>query len=133
MLSADRNVPRTESIHFSDPVAAATVIFSGALVALDASGNAVPATATVTQRTRGVAQTRADNTTGAAGAIRVEVRTGTYRFDNSAAADLITVAEIGAVCYVVDDETVAKTDATGTRPVAGTIRNVDADGVWVEI
>jgi hypothetical protein len=133
MLSADRNTPRTDSTSFSDLVAAATVIYSGALVALDVSGNAVPASATVAQRTRGVAQTRADNSAGAAGDIRVNVRTGTYRLDNSAAADLITVADIGAVCYVVDDETVAKTDAAGTRPVAGTIRNVDADGVWVEI
>lgn len=132
-LTADRDVPRTESRRFSDPVAAATTLYAGALAALDASGNAVPATATIAQRTRGVVQVRADNSAGAAGDIRAEIWRGTYRLGNSAGADLITVADIGAACYVVDDETVAKTDAAGTRPVAGTIRNVDADGVWVEI
>lgn len=132
-LTADRNVPRTDSVNFSDPVAAGATLWAGALAALDASGNAVAASATVTQRTRGVVQVRADNSAGAAGDIRAEIRRGTYRVDNSAAGDLITVADIGNVCYVVNDETVAKTDAVGTRPVAGTIRNVDADGVWVEI
>jgi hypothetical protein len=132
-LTADRAVPQTESRRFSDPVAAATILYAGALAALDASGNAVPASATVAQRTRGVVQLRADNSAGAAGDIRAEIWRGTYRLDNSAAADLITVADIGNPCYVVDDETVAKTDGTGTRPVAGVIRNVDSDGVWVEI
>ena len=52
---------------------------------------------------------------------------------NSAAGDAITRAEIGDVCYIVDDETVAKTNGTSTRSAAGTIRDVDAQGVWVEI
>lgn len=133
MLTQDRNVPRTDGVLFADPAAAATTIYAGALVALNASGQAVPASATVAQRTRGVAQAQVNNSAGAAGALLVPIRRGVYRFDNSAAGDLITVADIGAVCYVVDDETVAKTDAVGTRPVAGTIRIVDADGVWVEV
>jgi hypothetical protein len=32
----------------------------------------------------------------------------------------------------VDDQTVAKTDGSTTRSVAGIVRGVDTDGVWVE-
>ncbi|MCY1460857.1 hypothetical protein D9M71_784510 [compost metagenome] len=56
-----------------------------------------------------------------------------FAFANSAAGDEITRADIGATAYIVDDQTVAKTDGTSTRSVAGTIRDVDSDGVWVEI
>ena len=53
-------------------------------------------------------------------------------FANSAAADAITLADIGADCYIVDDQTVAKTSATNTRSVAGKVFDVDAEGVWVD-
>ena len=57
---------------------------------------------------------------------------GVFPFKNSAAADEITNAEIGSDCYIVDDETVAKTDGTGTRSVAGKVFLVDDYGVWVD-
>lgn len=132
-LTKDRDTSRRDATHHSDPVAAATRIYAGALVALNAAGDAVPATATVSQRTRGVAQGQADNSGGIAGAIRVATRRGVFQFKNSAAGDLIVRGDIGNDCFVVDDETVAKTSATNTRPVAGKIRDVDAGGVWVEI
>jgi hypothetical protein len=34
--------------------------------------------------------------------------------------------------FIVDDETVAKTNGSSTRSVAGICRGVDAQGVWVE-
>ena len=43
----------------------------------------------------------------------------------------ITAADIDASAYIVDDETVAKTDGGGTRSIAGTIKQVDAAGVWI--
>lgn len=63
----------------------------------------------------------------------VEVEYGTYLLGNSAGADAITVAHLGRTCFVVDDETVALTSSGGTRPVAGIVREVGSDGVWVEI
>ena len=42
-------------------------------------------------------------------------------------------ADVGADCYIVDDQTVAKTNGTNTRSVAGKIIAVDADGVWVKL
>jgi len=39
---------------------------------------------------------------------------------------------LGKTCYIVDDETVAKTNGTNTRSAAGTVVGVESDGVWVQ-
>ena len=102
------------------------------MVQTDVTGHAVPASATVANVTLGRADATADNTGGANAAINAKVRRGVFRYGNSASTDLITRAEIGKPCYVVDDQTVAKTSSSATRPVAGTVFDVDALGVWVE-
>lgn len=131
-LTADRDTPERAGVDFSFPVAAATKIYAGALVALNAAGDAVPGATATTLTAVGRADEQVDNT-GAAGDKVVAVRKGVFRFGNSAAGDAITKAEIGDSAYIVDDETVAGTDGAGTRSVAGKIVDVDADGVWVEI
>lgn len=131
-LTKDRDTKRRDGVQFSHPVAASAVIYAGALVALDAAGNAVPGATATTLKAVGVAQAQVNNSGGAAGALRVEVRRGVYLFTNSAAADEITRAEIGGTAYIVDDATVAKTNGTSTRSIAGVIRDVDAVGVWIE-
>lgn len=120
---------------FSDPMAADAVIYQGALVVLNAAGNAIPGTTIAggAAVTRGVAVAGKSNTGGAIGAERIETRRGCFRFKNSASTDAITKAEIGDQVFVVDDETVAKTSNTNARIVAGICRDVDAAGVWVEI
>lgn len=132
-LAKDRNTLRRDGVQFSDPLAADTKIFAGALVCLDASGNAVPGATSTTLKARGVAQEQVDNTGGSAGDLTIESRRGVFQFANSASTDQITRADIGSDCYIVDDQTVAKTSATNTRSVAGAIRDVDSNGVWVEI
>jgi len=132
-LTQDRDTLRRDGVQFNDPVAGSTRIFAGSLVCLDAAGNAVPGSSSATLKARGVAQEQVDNRDGAAGALRIETRRGVFQFANSASADEITRADIGAECFIVDDQTVARTSATDTRPVAGIIRDVDAGGVWVEI
>jgi predicted RecA/RadA family phage recombinase len=64
--------------------------------------------------------------------VSVKTRRGVFRFANSAAGDAIGRTEIGKTVYVVDDQTVAKTDNSGARPAAGKCFDVDANGVWVE-
>lgn len=132
-LTAPRPTPRREGNRFSRAVAADTVIYQGALVALTAAGLATPGAVATTLTADGMAVQTADNTDGAAGAIAVEVEKGVFQFGNSAAADAITAAEIGDAAYIVDDQTVAKTSGTSTRSIAGTIVDVDAQGVWVRI
>lgn len=132
-LAADRNTPARDAKDFEFPVAASTKIFAGALVALNASGYATKGAVATTLKAVGVAQALADNSAGANAAINVKVRRGCFRFGNSTSTDLIALTEVGADCYIVDDQTVAKTNGSSTRSVAGKVRDVDADGVWVEI
>ena len=47
--------------------------------------------------------------------------------------DAITAAQIGSACYIVDDQTVAKTSDNGSRSRAGQVIDVDAQGVWVQV
>lgn len=130
-LAKDRNTPRREGSTISIGVAAAKKIYAGALVALDASGYATPGAVATTLKGLGRAEEMADNTTGANGAKVVSVAKGVFRFANHG-TDTVTAAHIGSSCYIVDDETVASTNGTGTRSVAGTVFDVDADGVWVK-
>lgn len=132
-LTKDRNTKRRTGEGFNDPLAATTKIYAGALVCLNAAGYAVPGSTATTLKVRGVAQEQVDNSAGIAGDLSVETRRGVFPFDNSAAADAISRAEIGSTAYIVDDHTVAKTNGGSTRSVAGTIRDLDADGVWIEI
>lgn len=130
-LTKGRKTSRIEAETFVGPVAAATTIFTGAILMRDASGNLVEGQTATGLTGVGVAYEDVDNSAGAAGDLTVTFRNGTFRFDNSAAADEITAADIGGIAYAVDDQTVAKTSATNTRSAAGTIVKVDAQGVWV--
>lgn len=132
-LTQDRLIKRRDAHQFSDPVAANTTIFTGALVVLDAAGNAAPASAATNLTARGVCTERADNTGGAAGDVSVDVRAGCYNFKNSSGADEIDRSNIGGVAWIVDDETVAATDGGASRSPAGRIEDVNADGVWVDV
>ena len=52
-LTADRNTPqRLNRLRNSDPVEASTLIYVGSMVALNASGNAIPAAATAANISR---------------------------------------------------------------------------------
>lgn len=131
-LAKDRNTPKRTGDCVSLPVAAATLIYQGAIICIGAAGLGVPGHAAADLKTVGVARSRADNRQGADGAIAVEAEKGWFRFDNSAGADAIAAADIGSTAYVADDHTVAKTSGGATRPTAGTIKDVDALGVWVD-
>lgn len=132
-LTEGRTTPKRDGKTYSRPVAGTKTIFAGALVCLNATGFATPGAVATTLVADGLALTTVDNAAGADGAVSVEVEKGTFRFANSAAGDAITKAEIGDDCYIVDDQTVAKTTGGATRSVAGKIVDVDALGVWVKI
>ncbi|TVR08010.1 MAG: hypothetical protein EA385_11115 [Salinarimonadaceae bacterium] len=136
-LTNDRNTRRRAGDLYSDPVAAATIIYAGALVCLNAAGNAVPGATATGLKARGVATARVDNSDGSAGDAVVESEAGVFRFANSTAGDAIARADIGADAWIVDDQTVAKTGApvesVATRSIAGKIMDVDNVGVWVRI
>lgn len=130
-LSADRDTARRNGDQFSYPVEAATTIFKGSMVALNAAGNLVPFGVATTLKFCGRADQHIANP-GAAGDQVCEVRQGEFLWDNSTSGDAITKAAIGTNCYGVDDHTVALTSASSTRSVAGVIVDVIAEGVWVK-
>lgn len=130
-LVADRNTPMKDGKLIAVPVAANVKIFAGSLVAASATGLATPGATATTLTYLGRAEEQIDNTGGAASAKSVLVRRNeSFKFANLA-ADLVTQASLGKVCYIVDDQTVALTSAAATRSVAGVVIGVEADGVWI--
>lgn len=129
-ISEGRNTKRRDARQVSLLVNTAAVIYAGTLVTvLTASGNAVAAgTASA-----GVAVGVAEETVTGDGVKRVTVTRGCFQFANSASTDLIGAGDIGNTCYLVDNQTVAKTDNSAARKAAGKIIDVDAGGVWVEV
>jgi predicted RecA/RadA family phage recombinase len=110
-------------------LAASQTIFAGAILMRNASGHLTEgATATGSY---GVGRAEEAVTSTTAGVTLQRFREGVFCFANSAAGDLIATADIGTVCYIVDDQTVAKTSGTNTRSPAGIVEDVDATGVWV--
>lgn len=132
-LTKDRNTPRFEGDVFSGPVAAAALIYAGALVARNAAGDLVPGSTATGLVGVGRAEERIDNSDGSAGDLSVRYRPGLYRFANSAGADELTKADIGKACWIVDDQTVARTSNSSARSRAGIVHGVDALGVWVDL
>ena len=131
-LAADRNTARRDGDRFSYPVAASVTCYAGGLATLDASGNATPGAAATTLTAVGIFRETVTNGSTAA-AVNVEIEPGIFRFGNSASTDAIAKAQIGDTCYIVDDQTVAKTDGSSARSAAGKIVDVDSVGVWVKI
>lgn len=129
-LAKDRDTPYRSGELFDLPVKGATLIYGGAVVVL-AAGLAEGGLTALSLKVAGVAEDRADNSAGADSDITVKVRRGVFRLANSASGDLIALSDVGSICYLVDDETVAKTSGGSTRSRAGLIVDVDAQGVWV--
>ena len=132
-LTAGRNTSEVLGEIYKLQMAAAAKIFAGALVALNATGFATKGAVATTLTAFGRAESTVDNTAGADGALSVDVRTGIFVWANSTAGDLITIADIGNDCFILDDQTVAKTDGTAARSRAGKIVFVDASGVYVQM
>lgn len=124
------------------PVNGGATLEAGKLAALDAQGNLVTPTETVGLIVAGRVEGKGggisagmdvDNSAGLDGAETADVRPGVYLCNNSAAADEITAAEVGDPCYIIDGETVAKTDGVGTRSVAGIVVGFEGTKVAVAV
>lgn len=128
-LSENRSTKQMATGDRSGLLGANQTIYAGALLMRNVSGHLIKgATAT---GSFGVGRAEAAGTSTTAGVTAHPYREGVFQFANSASGDLIATADIGAACYIVDDQTVAKTSGTNTRSPAGIIVDVDALGVWV--
>lgn len=128
-LTADRNTLRRDGKQYSYPVAASTKIFAGSMVALNSSGYAVPAADTSGLRVVGRAAAQADNSSGAAAAINVEVEEGVFLFTASGA----TIADVGKVALVTDDQTLSLVDTTNDIVAGVVVDFKSSTELWVYI
>jgi hypothetical protein len=121
-LTSSRNTPEMADFGRIQvyPVEANTIIYLGSMVALNVAGNAVPAAGIPGLRVvgraervhNGVPGENADNSGGAAGAISIVCRRGVFMFaDNDGS---IAAAQIGALAFAVDDNSVSANDGVIT-------------------
>lgn len=130
-LTEGRNTPEALGPIRSGGVAASTTMLPGAIAMINAAGFIIEGQVATGLIGVGRVESLANNASGSNGDVDVDYRIGTFRYNNSASADAITAADIGKVCYAVDDQTVAKTDGSAARSPVGFVDSVDANGVWV--
>jgi hypothetical protein len=129
------------------PIEANSNVYLGGMAALNAAGNAVPASATTTTANplkvigraervhNGIPGENALNNPGAAGAISLDVRKGVFLYDQD---NSIAAAQVGQVCFALDDHTVTAADRASGAGVqqyaaAGQVVAIDPSGqVWVD-
>jgi hypothetical protein len=122
-LTSSRNTPELADLGRIQvyPVEAGTIIYLGSMVALNAAGNAVPASnvsglklvGRAERVHNGIPGQNADNTGGSAGAISVVCRRGVFRFADGDSS--IGSAQIGSLAFAVDDNSVSANDGTITQ------------------
>lgn len=129
-LTSERNT-KTRLGDLRYDAMAAVKIFAGGIVMRNASGLLTKGATATGCFGVGRAEATVDNSAGAAGAVSLTYRAGQFAFANHS-GDLIAQADVGKVCYIVDDQTVAKTNGAGTRSPAGIVEGIEAPGtVWV--
>lgn len=115
------------------PLAASVTVYKGALLVRNAAGFIKPATGVAGEVAIGVACEDVANA-GAAGAKRVSFERGVFPFANSSAGDaIVDPTDCEKVVYIVDDQTVAKTNGLGTRSAAGKVERIEGGKVFVRV
>lgn len=99
---------------------AASVIPAGVIVAVDATGQAVNGADTAGLTTMGISAHAADQTKGDA---EIIVERGCFWLANDGT---ITLADIGVLATILDNQTVSKAATTANDIGAGIIEDVDA-------
>ncbi|WPO67567.1 hypothetical protein SDC64_01055 [Acinetobacter haemolyticus] len=118
-------------------LAASAIVLQGTFAVVGADGYALDSAAVggADQVCLGIWQEDAENKGADGEANGLVHRKKLYLVANSS-TDPVTQAELGSQIYIEDNQTVAKTDGTGTRSVAGRFMGFDTEyttHVWVEI
>lgn len=130
-LTSDKTITSSPGEYVVLNVASGTVIYSGALVAVDTNDFAVPASDAAAIKVVGIANIAVDQRAGVYNsAKKLVVRRGVFLFKNGGS---FTVANIGDWAYVSDDQTVGAAASLTHDILAGVIVNVDSLGVWVDV
>ncbi len=131
-LTVDRNTERKDGVLVPTPVIQNDCIYGGSLVAINAAGYALPGSDTAGLIFHGIADARADNSSGANGAINVIARRrGLFLF---ALATPITIANVGDNVFLVDDQTVDLTANVANKIFCGIIAGYHSTtAAWIDI
>ena len=128
-LSAARDTPFRAREYFTF-TQGSNVIYAGAMVAVSSGAVAIPASDTSAAKVIGRAEKTQDNTGVNYLATRtIKIMAGTFRWANGGS---YTVANVGDLTFVADDQTVWTAASATYDVVAGVIVDVDATGVWVD-
>lgn len=119
------------------PLAASALVLQGTFAVVNADGYAVSSkdVGGVNQTCVGIWDNSAENPGANGDLIACARRKQQFLVCNSA-VDPVTQADLGAKVYIEDNQTIAKTDGTGTRSLGGSFMGFDLqypDYVWVEI
>ncbi len=123
----DLEIPFIAGTRFGYPVKAGVRFFGRALVALTATGLAVPAGTAGAVAIVGIAELHVDNRDGADGDQLVSAMRDTRGFEFEA-----TPADIGKAIYAIDDATISLDD-TGGKLKVGTIAGLGDGRTWVSV
>jgi hypothetical protein len=124
-LTDNRLTPSKSGKSVSLVVSNGVTIYAGGMVAVDGAGEAVAAADTSGFTVVGKASEKVDNSSDGES---IEVDIGIFRWVNAGA---FTDANIGDICYVLDDNSV--TNGAGSNSIiAGNVVDVDSSGVWVK-
>lgn len=125
--SRDLEIPARSGDRFGYPAGSGVRIFRKSIVALLATGMAVPAGTANAVSIVGLAEGNVDNRDGTDGDLNVEALRGCFGF--IFAAD---EADIGRPVYAVDDQTLSF-DGSGGRLMVGTIAGIGDGRTWIDI
>jgi len=132
-LTQDKDTPNQQLGRVvTIPIAAATKIFKGAMVSVNAAGFAIVGADVASSIVMGVADEQVDNT-GAAGALSINVRKGVFGF--TTLGTVVDQADVGGPVYISDDNNIEKIAGVTNNIICGVLDHVDADGVtfWVKM
>ena len=126
-------VPRTSGVGRKriGKMAAATTIYNGALIAVNAAGFVVAASDAAAIKVVGMATEKVANA-GAAGAAEISYLTGLDIELNNAAGAIVAAGD-KALCYVADDNSVSTAAAMTNDVIAGFVAEFTTTKVWVYV
>jgi len=109
-LSADNNAQRKDGKLTEYKIGAAETIYKDSIVCNGTDGYLIAGADTADLRFAGVAYEKGDNSSGVDGAESTRVqKTGSFVFAKASAVQ----ADVGAIAYILDDQTVGTTSTNG--------------------
>ena len=130
-LSANRHTRKIVGDIIEIPVYTGVHIYAGGFVCVNTGhGYAIPGADAAGNVCMGIAESEADNSSGASGAINVRVRrSGVFLLN----ATSIAITSQGVVMYVIDDQTFDETHGGNTVVAGVLVKYVSATQGWIDI